>query len=81
MRLVADPNALRRFYAEAFFCLRIICFFLVLLDCNLFEINISYSFGNIKFTMPTACGEVDRPNSLFAKINIRAIQSMPLLIA
>ena len=30
------------------FCLRITYFFHVLLDCNLFEINVSYGFGNIK---------------------------------
>ena len=34
-------------------------FFHVLLDCNLFEVNISYSFGN-KFITPTAFGAVDR---------------------
>ena len=30
------------------FCLQIIYFFHVLFDCNLFEINISYGFGDIK---------------------------------
>ena len=44
VRLVAGLNALR----QTLFCLRIMYFFRVLLDCNLFEINISYGFGNIK---------------------------------
>jgi len=40
-----------------------IYFFHVLFDCNLFEINISYGFRDIKaykFTMPTTFGAVDR---------------------
>ena len=47
VRLVAGLNALRLFKTD-FFCLRIMYFFHVLLDCNLFEMNISYGFGNIK---------------------------------
>ena len=53
VRLIADSNALGH-------SLRIIYFVHVLLDCNLFEISISYGFRNIKFTMPTAFGVVDR---------------------
>ena len=49
--------------------------FHVLLDCNLFEMNISYGFGNIEsneFTMPTAFGAVDR--------NLKSGNSTPLSI-
>ena len=40
VRLVAGSNALRRFKTR-FFCLQIMFFFYVLLDCDLFEMNIS----------------------------------------
>ena len=50
---MAASTALRRFKTDAFLSLNNV----VLLDCNLFEINISYGFGNI--TMPTAFGTVD----------------------
>ena len=42
--LVAGSNVLRRFETEAFLSPNNI----MLLDGNLFEINISYGFGNIK---------------------------------
>ena len=47
VRLIAGLNALGLFTTEAF-CLQIIYFFHVLFDYNLFEINISYGFGDIK---------------------------------
>ena len=42
MRLVAGSNALRHFKTDAFLSLKNV--FHLLLDCNLFEINISYGF-------------------------------------
>ena len=36
------------FLQQKLFCLQIIYFFHVLFNCNLFEINISYRFGDIK---------------------------------
>ena len=44
MQLVAGSIVLRRFQTEAVLSY----FFHVFLDCNLFEINISYDFQNIK---------------------------------
>ena len=58
MWLVAGSNALRRFKTDAFLSLKK-HFLHLLLDCNLFEMNISYGFLN-KFTMPTAFCAVDR---------------------
>ena len=53
MRLVAGSNALRRFKTDAFLSENCI-FFHLLLDCNLFEMNISYGFGNIKAYYPNS---------------------------
>ena len=60
LRLIAGLNALRRFKTDAFLSPKMY-FFHLLLDYNLFEMNISYGFGNIKFTtvMSTAFGAVD----------------------
>ena len=49
-------------FGQKLYSLRMIYFFNVLLDCNYFEINISYSFRDVKtnkFTMPTASYAVD----------------------
>jgi len=43
VRLVAGSNALRHFKTDAFLSLKMY-FFHLLLDCNLFEMNISYGF-------------------------------------
>ena len=49
MRLIADLNALGGGgFKQTFISLQIIYFVHVLLDCNLFEISISYGFRNIK---------------------------------
>ena len=46
------------FKRKLFFLLQIIYFFHVLLDCNLFEMNISYSFRDV--SIPAASCAVDR---------------------
>ena len=42
--LIAGSNVLR--FLQQVFCPKILYFFHVLFDCNLFEINISYGFGD-----------------------------------
>ena len=59
MQLVAASNALRLFKTDAFLSPNNV-FFHVLLDYNLFEMNISYGFWKYKFNMLTAFGAVDR---------------------
>ena len=58
MRLVAGSNALRRFKTDAFLSPNSV-FLSCAVGCNLFEMNISYGFGNIN-AKPTAFGAVDR---------------------
>ena len=41
-------------FKQKLFCLRVMYFFHVLLDCNLFEISISYSFGSLLCQQPAA---------------------------
>ena len=47
VQLVAGSNALRRFKTDAFFLSPNNVFLSCAVGCNLFEMNISYSFGNI----------------------------------